>query len=119
MALMLWGLRLVDVPSPHSLPGALSISGIGCILNRWPPLWHEEFSRQATVLSLGSDPRDDIVELDEDAFPLPVERSKAEEASFDQLPAGRTPGCKRGSSRPGGWRCRLHPPALSADAARQ
>jgi hypothetical protein len=47
-------------------------------------------------LSLGSDPRGDIVDLDEDAFPLPVGMSNAEEAIFDQLPAGRTPGCKRG-----------------------
>jgi hypothetical protein len=40
----------------------------------------------------------------------------AGEAIFDQLPAGRTPGCKigreRGSSRRCGWRRRLHPPAL-------
>jgi hypothetical protein len=49
-----------------------------------------------TVLSLGSDPHGDIVYLDEDAFPLPVGMRNAEEAIFDQLPAGRTPGCKRG-----------------------
>ena len=59
----------------------------------------EEFSRQATVLSLGSDPRGDIVDLDEDAFLLPVGMSNAAEASFDQLPAGRTPGCKIGCER--------------------
>jgi len=56
----------------------------------------EEFSRQATVLSLGGDPCGDIVDLDEDAFPLPVGMRHAAEAIFDQLPAGRTPGCKRG-----------------------
>jgi hypothetical protein len=38
----------------------------------------------------------DIVDLDKDAFPLPVGMSNAEEAIFDQLPAGRTPGCKHG-----------------------
>jgi len=52
-----------------------------------------------TVLSLGSDPRGDIVDLDEDAFPLPVGMRNAEEAIFDQLPAGRTPGCKIGCER--------------------
>lgn len=51
---------------------------------------------KATVLSLGSDPRGDIVDLDEDAFPLPVGMRNAEEAIYDQLPAGRTPGCKIG-----------------------
>ena len=38
---------------------------------------------------------------------------------FDPLPAGRTPGCERGSRRPCGWRRRLASSALSADAARQ
>src|SRR5262245_47788808 len=84
---------------------------------------HENGIYKATVLSLGSDPRGDIVDLDKDAFPLPVGMRHAAEAIFDQLPAGRTPGCKRGcergSSRPCGWRRRLHPPALSVNAARQ
>src|SRR5436190_10011661 len=34
---------------------------------------------KATVLSLGSDPRGDIVDLDEDAFPLPVGMRNAAE----------------------------------------
>jgi hypothetical protein len=38
----------------------------------------EEFSRQATVLSLGSALRGDIVALNEDAFPLPVGMRNAE-----------------------------------------
>ena len=83
----------------------------------------EEFSRQATVLSLSSAPCGDIVDLDEDACPLPVGMSNAEEAICDQLPAGRTLGGtigrERGSHRPCSWRRRLHPPALRADAARQ
>ncbi|HEY5870208.1 MAG TPA: hypothetical protein VI542_32340, partial [Candidatus Tectomicrobia bacterium] len=49
--------------------------------------------------------------------------SHAGEAIFDQLPAGRTLGGKigraHGASRPCGGRRRRHPPALSADAARQ
>ena len=79
--------------------------------------------RAQAVLSLGSAPRGNIVDRDEDALPLPVDVSKAEEAIFDQLRAGRTlggtTGRERGSHRPcSGWR-RLHPPALRADAARQ
>jgi len=55
--------------------------------------------RAQAVLSLGSDPRGNIVDRDEDAFPLPVGMRNAEEAIFDQLPAGRTPGCKIGCER--------------------
>jgi hypothetical protein len=51
-----------------------------------------------TVLSLGSDPRGDIVDLDEDAFPLPVWMRNAAEAIFDQLPAGRTPAARSAAS---------------------
>jgi hypothetical protein len=55
-------------------------------------------------LSLGSDPRGDIIDRDEDVLPLAVGVSNAGEAIFDQRPAGRTLGGTigrdRGSHRP-------------------
>jgi len=68
-------------------------------MSPWDTTTHENGIYKATVLSLGSDPRGDIVDLDEDAFPLPVGMRNAAEAIFDQLPAGRTPGCKIGCER--------------------
>jgi hypothetical protein len=54
--------------------------------------------RAQAVLSLGSAPRGNIVDRNEDALPLPVDVSKAEEAIFDQLRAGRTLGGTTGVS---------------------
>src|SRR5437764_1213277 len=69
-----------------------------------PPQTSKAHGSAQAVLRLGSDPRGDIVDLDDDAFPLPVGVSNAGEAIFDQRPAGRTLGCKidceRGAHRP-------------------
>ena len=78
----------------------VSLSALALLL----PQASQAHSRAQAVLSLGSDQRGDIVDLDEDACPLPVGVSKAGEAIFDQLPAGRTLGGtigrERGSRRP-------------------
>src|SRR4030095_13732402 len=78
--------------------------------------------RAQAVLRLGSAPRGNIVDRDEDALPLPVDVSKAEEAIFDQLRAGRTlggtTGRERGSHRPCSGGRRPPPPPLRADAPR-
>jgi hypothetical protein len=47
------------------------------------PQASQAHGRAQAVLSLGSGPRGNIVDLDEDASPLPVGVSKAGEALFD------------------------------------
>jgi len=60
------------------LASCLSLSALALLL---PQASQAHGSAQA-VLRLGSDPRGDIVDLDEDALPLPVGVSNAAEALF-------------------------------------
>src|SRR3989442_13585642 len=64
----------------------VSLSALALLL----PQASQAHSRAQAVLSLGSDPRGDIVDLDEDARPLPVGGGKAGEAIFAPLAAGCT-----------------------------
>src|SRR5256884_9329043 len=79
----------------------VSLSALALLL----PQASQAHGRAQAVLSLGSDPRGDIVDLDEDACPLPVGVSKAGEGIFDQLPGGRTLGGTAGRERCRGPAC--------------
>ena len=112
-------IKALGEPTADRCDELVSLSALALL----PPQASKAHGSAQAVLSLGSDPRGDIIDRDEDALPLPVGVSNAGEAIFDQRPAGRTLGCKigrkRGSNRPCSRRRRLHPPALRADAARQ
>jgi len=112
-------IKALGEPTVDRREELVSLSALALLL----PQASKAHGRAQAVLRLGSDPRGNIVDRDEDALPLPVEVRTAEEAICDQRPAGRTLGGTlgrdRGSQRPCSGRRRLHPPALRADAARQ
>jgi len=76
-------------------PPARRLSALALLL----PQASKAQGRAQAVLSLGSAPRGDIIDRDEDALPLPVGVSKAGEAICDQRPAGRTLGGTIGRER--------------------
>ena len=104
--------------------GRLSVGSVA-VASGTSLLWPRDTILPHHVTMPGLEPRQRAAPsstLTKTRCPSPSGVSHVGEAIFDQLPAGRTPGGKiggaRGASRPYGGRRRLHPPALSADAAR-
>src|SRR5215475_14911880 len=82
------GIKALGEPTVDRREALVRLSALALLL----PQASKAHGRTQAVLSLGSDPRGDIIDRDEDALPLPVGVSNAGEAIVDQRPASRTLG---------------------------